>query len=168
MSFKAKDLSYDAKQPAFLQRLRGEAMGEDSVRHERPIPRNKRLKQDDEDDAPTYVLEDTNVSLSKAEYEALLAGKSTEAELGEKDGSAEEKDAKFSSAESNPKKANAQQFKSQIAEVGQAARKRKAVKVIGSEQEEDNATKDQDGKTKMKPKKKAKAVKLSFGDQEEG
>src|SRR5207249_207756 len=86
MSFKGKDLTYgrsglradlldltlliDNAQPAFLRRLRGELAGDDSARHEQPIPRNKRLKQDDEEDAPTYVLEDTNESITKEENEA--------------------------------------------------------------------------------------------------
>ena len=33
------------------------------------------MKQDDEDDAPTYVLEDTNQSMTKEEYEAFVAEK---------------------------------------------------------------------------------------------
>lgn len=32
-------------------------------------------KDDDEDDAPTYVIEETNQSLSKEEYDALVSGK---------------------------------------------------------------------------------------------
>jgi hypothetical protein len=54
--------------------MRGELAGDGSGRHEQPVARNKKLKNDDEDDAPTYVLEDTNQSLSKAEYEAIVAG----------------------------------------------------------------------------------------------
>ena len=53
--------------------------GDGSGRHEQPLARNKRLKQDDDDeDAPTYVLDETNQSVTKAEYEAMISGKDTE------------------------------------------------------------------------------------------
>ncbi|KAF2658616.1 hypothetical protein K491DRAFT_652523 [Lophiostoma macrostomum CBS 122681] len=164
MSFKAKDLTYDAKEPTFLRRLRGEVTGDDSARHERPIPRNKRLKQDDEEDAPTYVLEESNQSLTKAEYEALIAGKSepetgtteTDAQTGSNVTNVEAKDAAI-----KPNKDN-------IAEVGKTSKKRKAVKVIGEpEDEEKRDTTKSDNKPTKKAKKKTKPVKLSFGDQGE-
>ncbi|KAF2015023.1 hypothetical protein BU24DRAFT_226873 [Aaosphaeria arxii CBS 175.79] len=162
MSNKAKGLTYQAAEPAFLQRLRGGLAGEDSARHERPIPRNKRLqKDDDEDDAPTYVLEDTNQSLSKAEYDALVAG-----EDQPKDAPADEDQA---AAGGEKKDASSQQSKDKIAEVGKMTKKRKAIKVIGADAEDEEDSKPNakpDGKAVKKPKKKAKVVKLSFGDDE--
>ncbi|KAJ4325718.1 hypothetical protein N0V94_000477 [Neodidymelliopsis sp. IMI 364377] len=135
--------------------------GEDSARHERPVPRNKRLKQDDEDDAPTYVLEETNQSMSKEEYEAFVAGKDSKPEDGLEKGTTTVKET-----------GNESKSKDKIREVGANARKRKAAKVISDEQEEStNAPKDAqqaDTKVTKKPKKKAKAVKLTFGDEEEG
>ncbi|KAJ4305618.1 hypothetical protein N0V90_001149 [Kalmusia sp. IMI 367209] len=161
MSFKAKDLSYDNSQPAFLRRLRGELAGDGSGRHEQPTPRNKRLKKDDEEeDAPTYVLEDTNQSLTKAEYDAMVAGKDTE-----KDDEAVEavEDANVT------QKATAQHSKDNIAEVGKATKKRKVAKIIGEEKEDEpKESKATESKVIKKAKKKAKPVKLSFGDEEAG
>ncbi|KAJ8108261.1 hypothetical protein OPT61_g8294 [Boeremia exigua] len=161
MSFKAKDLHFDNSQPAFLQRLRGQMQGEDSARHERPVPRNKRMKADDEDDAPTYVLEDTNEAVTKEEYEAFVAKNDS------KEGTAEEDDATKEVGKESESTA-----KDKITEVGANAKKRKIAKIIGDEQEKSkDLSKDAskgDAKSVKKPKKKAKAVKLTFGDEEEG
>ncbi|OAL44606.1 hypothetical protein IQ07DRAFT_604961 [Pyrenochaeta sp. DS3sAY3a] len=169
MSFKAKDLQFgfshllDNSQPAFLRRLRGELTGDNSGRHDLPIPRNKRMKNDDEDDVPTYVLEDTNQSLTKEEYDALVAGKSPDDDQ-KPDSEVASKD-QGSEAKSKPK--------DKIVEVGATVKKRKAVKIISEEDEgvERGAEGDSrkiDSKAVKKPKKKAKAVKLTFGDEEEG
>lgn len=145
-----------------MQRLRGQMQGDDSARHERPIPRNKRMKQDDEDDAPTYVLEDTNQSMTKEEYEAFVAEKDPN-----EDAASEQEGAPKDSG-----KAAEGKSKDKIAEVGANTKKRKAAKVIGDEQEdskdEPKDVKKAETKTVKKPKKKAKAVKLTFGDEEEG
>ncbi|KAJ4376232.1 hypothetical protein N0V83_001515 [Neocucurbitaria cava] len=164
MSFKAKDLHFDSSQPAFLQRLRGQLAGGDSARHEQPIPRNKRLKQDDEDDAPTYVLEETNQSLTKEEYDALVSGKAKD----ESEHATAESAVKENAAEGDMKPKQ----KDKIAEVGANAKKRKVAKIIRDESEQGaeelkNINKT-DGKAVKRPKKKTKAVKLTFGDEEEG
>ncbi|KAF2451839.1 hypothetical protein P171DRAFT_348247 [Karstenula rhodostoma CBS 690.94] len=159
MSFKAKDLHYNDKQPAFLRRLRGELAGDGSGRHEQPVPRNKRLKKDDdEDDAPTYVLEDTNQSMTKAEYEAMVAGddaeKSEETTKGDNEATKD-------SATTQPK--------DNIVEVGKATKKRKVAKVIAEERDGDaEESKEPEKKVVKKAKKKGKPVKLSFGDEEGG
>jgi len=133
--------------------------GDGSGRHENPIQRNKRLKQDDEEDAPTYVLEDTNQSMSKAEYEAMVAGKDSG-----NDGTTEE------DGDKTKVNATAPQAKDTIVEVGKVTKKRKVVKVIGEEKNE-NENKEEPRTTEKKvikkAKKKGKPVKLSFGDQEE-
>src|SRR5687768_15149483 len=136
--------------------------GEDSARHERPIPRNKRMKQDDEDDAPTYVLENTNQSMTKEEYEAFVAEKdSKEDPKSEQDG-----------ATKDSSKASEAKPKDKITEVGSNTKKRKAAKIISDEQEVslDEPKDAQKAETKpvKKPKKKTKSVKLTFGDEEEG
>ncbi|CAN9123016.1 hypothetical protein CC77DRAFT_1023235 [Alternaria alternata] len=161
-NFKAKDLHFDNSQPAFLQRLRGQLTSGDTARHEHPIARNKRMKKDDdEDDAPTYVMEETNQSLSKEEYDALVSGKDgKEGEETVTDEVGEKKD--------NDSKS---QSKDKIAEVGANAKKRKAAKIISEDQseskgEEETAVKKPDAKPAKKPKKKAKAVKLTFGEDE--
>ena len=117
------------------------------------------MKQDDEDDAPTYVLEETNQSLTKEEYNALVSGKDseeTENTIGDEPGkqSAHEEKAP----------------KDRIAEVG-TNKKRKVAKVVNVDQEQkpeaDKNAQSSDVKVVKKQKKKAKAVKLAFGDEEE-
>ena len=115
-------ISTDGSQPAFLQRLRGQLQSGDTARHEHPVARNKRVKKDeDEDDAPTYVMEETNQSLSKEEYDALVSGKDSK---GEEDPAGDE---------AEPKKVieNDSKPKDKIVEVGANAKKRKAAKIIG-------------------------------------
>ncbi|EOA90402.1 hypothetical protein ACJQWK_08068 [Exserohilum turcicum] len=167
MSFKAKDLHFDSSQPAFLQRLRGQLQSGDTARHEHPIARNKRMnKDDDDDDAPAYVMEETNQSLTKEEYDALVSGKDSkenEADAESAAGGAQQNAA--SGAESRPK--------DKIAQVGANAKKRKAAKIIGDGQGDSKDEAERDdykpaAKTTKKPKKKAKAVKLTFGDEDEG
>jgi hypothetical protein len=136
--------------------MRGELAGDGSGRHEQPVARNKKLKNDDEDDAPTYVLEDTNQSLSKAEYEALVAGDDAKGD----DSATEE------SALKDPTTGPERPIKDNIAEVGKASKKRKVAKVIGEEGEDEKTTKKIDIKVTKKPKKKSKPVKLTFGDEE--
>ncbi|KAF2817210.1 uncharacterized protein BDZ99DRAFT_374688 [Mytilinidion resinicola] len=151
MSNKLKGLTFEANEPAFLRRLRGEATsGRDASRHERPVARPKRAKGDDDDDAPTYVLEDGNESLSKAEYEALIAGKDADQGPGVEDAEKEE--------------ASTQQSKHQLTVVGAVSKKRKAVKVVQASDGEEDA--DVKPKKAVKKPKKSKAVKLSFGDDE--
>ncbi|CAI6332764.1 unnamed protein product [Periconia digitata] len=155
MSFKAKDLQWDDTQPAFLQRMRAQLAGDGSGRHDRPVARNRKEKVDDEDDAPTYVMEDTNDSMTKAEYEAMVARKEAEEEESAKDVGETKITAPAAAKKDN------------IAEVGKASKKRKAVKVIGNEGEEDaNDSKDLGKKVTKKAKKKGKPIKLSFGDDE--
>lgn len=118
-------------------------------------------KDEDEDDAPTYVLEDTNQSLTKEEYDALVSGKDGK---GENNAVVEETEQKADrDADSKPK--------DRIAEVGTSSKKRKAAKIIGDDQGDGTTEADRDSekpapKTAKKPKKKAKAVKLTFGDDE--
>jgi hypothetical protein len=149
----ASDCCIDAAQPAFLQRLRGQIAGDESARREPAVTRNKKLVRDDEDDAPTYVLEDTNESLTKAEYEALVAGKGTTPD-------------ECSKASETKDQEPVPQPKDKLVEVGKASKKRKAVKVIGADEEGARDAFQFDAKIIKKPKKKSKPVKLSFGDQE--
>jgi hypothetical protein len=115
------------------------------------------MKNEDEDDAPTYVLEDTKESLTKEEYEALVSGKDPK----DKEEAGADDVSKVDVKESDPKQ------KDKIAEVGAGSKKRKAAKVISEEQDEDGkAPRQPDAKVTKKPKKKAKAVKLTFGDEE--
>ncbi|KAH8722648.1 hypothetical protein GQ44DRAFT_347681 [Phaeosphaeriaceae sp. PMI808] len=155
MSFKAKDLHFDNEQPAFLRRLRGELTSGDSARHEQPIARNKRMNKNDEDDAPTYVLEDSNQSLTKEEYDAFVSGKNP----------GDEQTTMADDASKDAPKDTELKQKDRIAEVGSGSKKRKAAKVIANEQEESKESTTSETKVIKKPKK-AKAVKLTFGDEE--
>lgn len=102
------------------------------------------------------MLEDTNQSMTKAEYEAMVAGKS------ETDGDA----VKDGDESKNP--LPVPKVKDSIVEVGQATKKRKVAKVIGEEKEDgEKDSKSSEQKVTKKVKRKGKAVKLSFGDQEE-
>lgn len=135
--------------------------GEDSARHEQPIPRNKRMKQDDEDDAPTYVLEDTHQSITKEEYEEFIGKKESK----------EDSEPELEDVSKDSSKDDAAKPKDKIAEVGANTKKRKAAKIISDEQEagkeETKDAKKAGTKIVKKPKKKTKAVKLTFGDEEE-
>lgn len=119
------------------------------------------MKQDDQDDAPTYVLEDTNQSMTKEEYEEFVGKKESK-----EDGKPEPEDVAKATS-----KDDAVKPKDKIAEVGANAKKRKAAKIIIDEHEDgEGETKDAkevDKKIAKKPKKKTKAVKLTFGDDEE-
>lgn len=145
--------------------------GRDTDRHERPIARPKRSKRDDEeDDGPTYVIEESNDTLTKAEYEALVNG-GTETANDTSDATKENDGDEAAVEKTKPKQ-------QQVASVGGASKKRKAVK-IGSDADEEEGDEakatEKSGKTEephkkdikpKKPKKKTKAVKLSFGDEE--
>ncbi|PYH87988.1 hypothetical protein BO71DRAFT_366229 [Aspergillus ellipticus CBS 707.79] len=162
MSFKAKDLAYEAKQPAFLQRLQNQ-YGDTSGRLERPISRPRKAKNTDDDDGPTYVDEESNEIISKEEYEALVRGD------GETDPKkdAEDKGPSGSGAGEDGKGGDegaASASKQNVAEIG-GPRKRKQAKAIGDEapaaETEETPKKDAGSR---KPKQKKKKIKLSFDD----
>ncbi|KAJ5200330.1 hypothetical protein N7491_008868 [Penicillium cf. griseofulvum] len=148
---------YDAKQPAFLQKLRGQ-YGDNTGRLERPALRPSRLKvnKDDDDDEPTYLDEESNEVISKEQYKALVdeSGPKGEDEAGNlKDNSTGDQDKSqselFTSKQNN------------LTEVG-GQRKRKQAKVVG----EDNAeAEDVQPKVTSKKSKKPKKIKLSFDEE---
>ncbi|KAK8201309.1 hypothetical protein BKA81DRAFT_281752, partial [Phyllosticta paracitricarpa] len=89
---------------------------------------------DDEDDGPTYVLEESGDALSKAEYEALL-----DPAHGAATGATNATTVATSADGSGPKQEDAQQAKKKphlVASVGAASKKRKAVK-IGLDDDDD-------------------------------
>lgn len=173
MSFKSKNLEFDAGEPAFLRRLRGQARGniDDPDRHTNPTVLSKapkRLENDDED-APTYVVEGSNDTLSKEEYEKLITGKSEEHEP------MEEIKAIEASNDANDTKDASKSLKTshRVAEAGVMSKKRKATKVVGDEDETETSeskadTKSKPASKKAKAKSRSKSVKLSFDDEEAG
>jgi hypothetical protein len=158
----------EAKEPAFLQKLRGH-YGDTSGRLERPAARPRRLKDknEEDDDAPVYVDEESNEVISKAEYEALVGGGTDQ-----KDDKASTKD---QPTENGPDDAQFQTEtlaakQSNLTEVG-GPRKRKQVKVVGEDESEEKPEDKQEA-DKTQPKapaprksKKAKKIKLSFDEE---
>jgi len=170
-----KNLSYDTSLPPFLQRLRGEFTGPGDGRHERAIARPKRARDADADaeDEPIYVDEETNHTLSKEEYAALVGnGDETAAEPPEQGDS----DVKVGDGHVADGEVSKAVEKEKLAAIG-GGRKRKVGKIVGGTSQEDKESentaptaksepKDGDGKTiaAAKAKKKGKKIKLSFND----
>ncbi|KAL2826513.1 hypothetical protein BDW59DRAFT_145290 [Aspergillus cavernicola] len=157
MAFNAKNLAYDAKEPAFLQRLKGH-YGASSGGLERPMSqRPRRPRDNNDDDGPTYVDAESNEVISKEDYEALVKGGDGQAEQSENN----VKDQEKSAAEDGADPKEGATAKQNLAEIG-GPRKRKQAKVFGEEvqeAEEDSRPKDSGPR---KPKQKKKKIKLSF------
>ncbi len=158
----------EAKEPAFLQKLRGH-YGDTSGRLERPSARPRKLKDknDEDDDAPVYVDEESNEVISKAEYEALVGGGTDQ-----KDNEASTKDTPTendqASAQSQTETSTAKQ--SNLTEVG-GPRKRKQAKILGENEDKEKSEEKQEA-NQTQPKaavprksKKAKKIKLSFDEE---
>jgi hypothetical protein len=169
MSFKAKDLKFEANEPAFLRRLRGQVTGNDPDRdpdrHITPVALPKKPKQEDQDDAPTYVMEGSDATISKEEYATLTGSKNS-------DQSDKKDDVVKSKQEAAESKADAPRTKQKLTDVGIVSKKRKAIKVVGDDSEDETSVdRPSIGKgatsTAKKPKKKANAIKLSFGGDDE-
>lgn len=161
MSFKAKDLHFERQEPAFLKKLKAGITDatNDLDRQINPLSRPKKLKrlENDDDDAPTYVVEDSNETLTKEEYEKLVE-KSKDEDRTEKTSKLDLKDA----VEDGP----TTQEPSQPSQAAAGSRKRKAVKVIG----DGDAGELEKPSTSKKPattKAKKTKVKLSFDHEEE-
>ncbi|KAK6350103.1 hypothetical protein TWF696_006350 [Orbilia brochopaga] len=160
-----KNLSYESREPAFLQRLRAQAAG---VHQERPLnrPKKQRNPEDDEEDQPVYVLED-NSTLSSKEFEALKDETEAKAKAeAEEDGTNSELTLTSKPPEGDQK--GKEKGKDAVLEAGAKAQKRKIAKVVGAEASGDDAEEKKDEKKEevrktKKPRPKQK-VKLSFGD----
>ncbi|KAG8631133.1 hypothetical protein KVT40_000273 [Elsinoe batatas] len=168
MPTKVKGLEYQAEQPAFLQRMR-QGVPQAGEKHERPIPRPKRAKADDDDDAPAYVMEDTNESVTKEDYEKLVKGpeagdEATSApDSGDKDREASADNPVMSGALPDDKEKTAdQQDRPKVKEASLGQKKRKAATAVGQDDEESADT--DDAPKPKKGKKKGKPIKLSFDD----
>jgi hypothetical protein len=152
--------------------MRGESGGVDSVRHEHPAqrPRKPKNKDDEDDDAPTYVDEETNDTITKEDYEALLKGSEDKPETtgaeGDGDaGSGESKEPTASSAQAS-NTTDAPKTQEKMAEIGSQKRKKQA-RVVGGDDDEVAAKEEaprKDSSSSRRPKAKKKKVKLSFDD----
>jgi hypothetical protein len=181
-----KNLSYDGSLPPFLQRLHANNTSSADGRHERAIARPRRARDADADaeDEPAYVDEETNHTLSKEEYAALVGGKDEDRDAKETKTAGEDAEEKKIADKKNDESAGAnQKEKEKLASIG-GSRKRKVVKVVGTGSDEEdgipqngdttqNESKGNDvaktsGAISTKPTKKLKPkkVKLSFNDDE--
>ena len=157
----------ESKEPAFLRRLRGEVGGQDSARHERPLarPRKPKTPNEDDDDAPTYVDEDSHDVVSKDEYEALIEkegsikpGCETAADtLSDADHKRQEPSASNGASEAATPREH-------VATIGSSS-KRRLAKVIGEEETQPGEQDEVQSKRSQKPKaKRSKKIKLSFDE----
>lgn len=149
----------DAKEPAFLQRLRGQH-GNTSGGLDRPISqRPRKVKDDNDDDGPTYVDAESNEVVSKEDYEAMVKSGDQEPEQPENDTKSE--DAAAAKNEDNKQKAS-HSSQQNLAEIG-GPRKRKQAKVVGDEVQEAESEGVQPREpAPRKQKQKKKKIKLSF------
>ncbi|KAF8465257.1 hypothetical protein BDZ91DRAFT_849330 [Kalaharituber pfeilii] len=178
MSYNSKKLSYAMEEPAFLRRLR---QGQSGVEQQRYIaPRNKKRPIEDEEDEPTYVLEGGNDTISAQEFKALSrpdrdkdssAIKETAVSVSDSTNESTEQQEDKDTEETSTNLGNEQSTK-RILEAGIKVNKRKAVKMIGVETEEDNISRsdeevDRKKQISRKPKAKGKTkIKLSFQQDE--
>lgn len=179
-NIKSKDISYDksASQPAFLQRLRDQNSAiSASGRHEQPVARAQRAKKsvDDDDDAPTYVVEGSSETLTKAEYDKLTSGDGEESDAKSKFGDVKDMVTGELTGDSPkasgalPDESDAPARASATVDAGKATKKRKVAKVVGGDDDVDEANTQDTSKDESKSKKikkKGKPIKLSFGDEE--
>ncbi|EHL03736.1 hypothetical protein M7I_0137 [Glarea lozoyensis 74030] len=148
-----KNLSYNTSLPPFLARLQANNANT-SGRHEYTIARAKKNRTDEEiaDDEPVYFNEETGETLTMGEWEER-----------EKDG--EEEKPNVEETLDEEKEEDTQELvkakEEKVATIG-ATKKRKVGKVIGGSEDEGEAG----AKKPATAKKKAKKVKLSFGDDE--
>ncbi|KAK4639924.1 hypothetical protein QC761_700560 [Podospora bellae-mahoneyi] len=174
----AKNLQYNTTLPPFLARLRGEATsssefdggGPDPILAARRRPTKKRSGSAEAEDAPTIVDEHGNtvqdVTVGVDGSVKATASAPVEEEKGGHDDS---------------KPAAEDQAQPKAASIGAAGKKRRVGKVVGADADEEEDQKkdaapttntkaeDKEGTAsapKAKPKRKAKKIKLSFGDDE--
>jgi Domain of unknown function (DUF4604) len=174
----AKNLHFEKQEPAFLQKLRGEAAGRgDSDRHEvqQARPGKKPRLEMDDDSGPTIVFEDeagfsSGGNVGRKEYEMLMKGKGK----GEGTGKGDEGEVEGQGESTSVDKGGEERERQKVAEVG-GVKKRKVGKVVAGEGEEPKVgTKTSAGadrtaefaRPQVKPKAKAskKKVKLSFDE----
>ena len=153
----------EANEPAFLRRLRSEHGGGDASRHERPQARSKkRMNDEDQDDQPVYVIEETNESLSKAACEKLAK----EEDLDEQDSNLNAQNGE-TGEKTQPPVQEVQVPTDKVAAIGSSNKKRSA-RVIGDNEHETGNPKSTEASKhgKVSKGKKGKKIKLSFDVEE--
>ena len=158
------DKVIEANEPAFLRRLKNEHGGGDASRHERPQARaKKQMKDEDQDDQPVYVVEETNESLSKADYEKLAK---------ERDGDEPESSPVAQNGEAGkrtqPSVQECEAPTDKVAAIGSSNRKRSAKRIGDDEHETENFKAVEASKHgKASKGNKGKKIKLSFDVEEQ-
>ena len=124
----------------------------------------KQVQQGEEDDQPTYVAEDSQDILSKAEYEALVTADNADKEDG--DDLRSPAKARYGVGEAESRKDEVTRevahVKQQVASIG-GSTKRRLAKVIGDEEEDSRKANSKDSKKSRI--KKGKKMKLSFDEE---
>ncbi|MCJ1389424.1 hypothetical protein MMC18_002281 [Xylographa bjoerkii] len=167
MAFNAKNLTYESKEPAFLRKLKNEYGDRNSDRHERPLARPRKQKDgEDDDDEPTYVDVESNDTLTKAQYEAIL----------EKEEQVISEEQHLKALESNNDDAVTHDVvksvgseppsrKELVVAIGGTG-KRRIAKVVGNDGQDQNVEEClQEAKVEKRSRKKSKKIKLSFDDE---
>ena len=186
----AKNLQYNSTLPPFLARLRGEHPsgadrdGPDPILAGRRRAVKPRSGSAEAEDAPLVVDDQGNAVV---DVTVGVDGSVKEKEKGEESAEPTQPDA--SSVEDTPAAEASARVEEKLADIGGQRKKRKIGKIIGAEADEEDAednkgkdnkgsppktsnagpadTKADSGATaKTKTKKKAKKIKLSFGDDE--
>jgi len=186
MAFNSKNLHYNKQEPAFLRRLKGEYGGQDGRQnYQAPRPKRDRLKAGDEDDDPV-IVDEQGETVGKEEFERRMRGDAGEAPE-DRGGATTPKEGNHGGGTGDEElevpavKGGERQKVTEIA--GSAAtKKRKVGKVVGGDEDlEDaaqdvsrsaSATKGKDDKavvptskeSTMAKKKKGKKIKLSFDE----
>ncbi|RYP70987.1 hypothetical protein DL771_005082 [Monosporascus sp. 5C6A] len=182
-----KNLTYDTTLPPFLARLRGQQQrysedGPDPILAARRRPRGKpRSASEEAEDAPVVVDERGNVVQLR---DGAIVDDSGDAFVGQKEGGAEVEKSGGDAAEKREEEEARKRDAERVAGIG-AGRKRKVGRVVGgagsdSVAEDDRVDDGDDGNGSRKKsartdakaestaavpkKKKAKKIKLSFGD----
>lgn len=158
MCYLTVQLCTELEEPTFLRRLR---QGQAGVDHQQRYiaPRNRKRPIDDEEDAPTYVLEEGNETISTAEFKALSVPDKGKEEM-EALATEPANDGVVTSVE------HSRHTSENILEAGSKSNKRKFIKTISAEGE-DVAGEAIDRKKRMGAKLKSKQkVKLSFHEDE--
>ena len=128
----------------------------------------RQAKEGEQDDQPTYVLEESQDTLSKAECEALIAAANASTDDEKHVSSSEKTSNGVEEGESRKDEVARESVlaKQPVAGIGGSI-KRKLAKVIGTEEEDEEASDKVDsGKTSKKIKvKKGKKMKLSFDEE---
>ena len=128
----------------------------------------KQVKEGEQDDEPTYVVEDSQDTLSKAEYEALIATKDEDKQ--NEDNVTLSMEVSHGSEEAGLGKdgvtGEAALGRQEVAGIG-CSTKRRLAKVVGDEEEEQEATPEKNDSRKKDTKTRTnrrKKIKLSFDD----